>query len=108
MRKKGLLTIEEGYAPEEMLWLCLWVGCWGVALSHSRFGCWGVAVLVGALPLLRPSRFKGAKPPQTTATTTTAFGSASNHPQVVRAKSTEGYFLVFYNNVYIQKARASR
>jgi hypothetical protein len=84
MRKKGLLTIEEGYAPEEMLWLCLWVGCWGVALSHSRFGCWGVAVLVGA------------------------FGSASNHPQVVRAKSTEGYFLVFYNNVYIQKARASR
>ena len=46
--------------------------------------------------------------PQTTATTTTAFGSASNHPQVVRAKSTEGYFLVFYNNVYIQKARASR
>jgi hypothetical protein len=67
-----------------------------------------IAVLVGALPLLRPSRFKGAKPPQTTATTTTAFGSASNHPQVVRAKSTEGYFLVFYNNVYIQKARASR
>jgi hypothetical protein len=83
MRKKGLLTIRRDV-------VVVLVG----GLRHSRFGCWGYA--------------KGAKPPQTTATTTTAFGSASNHPQVVRAKSTEGYFLVFYNNVYIQKARASR